>query len=242
MTILFLLFYKFIKKERSRLDNWNGIVSLLIACLELILLINLLVFSQKNRSNKQVMSIISLLMIYQIFEFFICGLNVNQSYIIYLAFAVITFLPPLNLLFSLNYFGYKNKNLIFVFVPALLFILYYAFNINDFTVAGCSVFYASYNYPLGTLYGLFYYSPILISIYLFFKGVKNETVRIKKVLSIFVLAGLLFISIPVLIAFFLLLFHHNGLLLAIESVMCKFAFIYAVCLSFFCLNNKIEKA
>jgi hypothetical protein len=38
-------------KSKNKMDNWNGIGSLLIACVELILLINLLVFAEKNKFN-----------------------------------------------------------------------------------------------------------------------------------------------------------------------------------------------
>ncbi|MDO8549493.1 MAG: hypothetical protein Q7S39_04980, partial [Ignavibacteria bacterium] len=68
------------------LDNWNGIASLLIACSELLLLINLLIFSKKNKINYLIYIIIALLTGYQAFEFFICGVDIDSSMTAYLAF------------------------------------------------------------------------------------------------------------------------------------------------------------
>jgi hypothetical protein len=46
------------------------------------------------------------------------------------------------------------------------------------------------------------------------------------------------VSLPVIAAFILLAIHNESLLVIIESVMCKFAFVYAVCLGYFTLLNK----
>ena len=50
-----------------------------------------------------------------------------------------------------------------IFLPALIFVIYYTFAIDQFAVTSCTVLYASYNYPLGDLYGFIYYIPIIIS-------------------------------------------------------------------------------
>jgi hypothetical protein len=45
-------------------------------------------------------------------------------------------------------------------------------------------------------------------------------------------------AIPVLFAFLLAALRMPGMLNSVESIMCKFAFPYALCLTFFALNNK----
>ena len=148
--------------------NWNGIVSLLIACLEFLLLFNLLVFVEKNKFNKIAMIIIALLAAYQTMEFLMCQVGLKSAFFPYFAFVIISFLPPLNLLLVVTLkLEHKFKSTKFLFfVPAILFSVYYTFVIPNFALTSCTVLYATYHYPLGDLFGFFYYLPILISIIL----------------------------------------------------------------------------
>ena len=118
------------------MNNWNGIISLLIASLELIFLINLLIFAEKNKLNLLVISIMFLLFGYQAIEYFICGIGLSSSFMAYLAFVDITFLPPLNLLFVLSLFGNKSKLVPVIFLPAVVFVIYYSVIINEFDMLG----------------------------------------------------------------------------------------------------------
>ncbi len=123
----------------------------------------------------------------------------------------------------------------------LSFILYYPFVIDQFTVTSCAVLYATYNYPLGDLYGLFYYTPIMVVMFLLIRGIKKgkdkKTIFISKIL----LAGNIIISIPVATAFILMATGNYYLIAKIESIMCKFAFAYALCLGVVCLYNSKRK-
>jgi hypothetical protein len=221
--------------------NWNGIVSLLVACIELILVINLFAFAEKNKLNKTAAVIITVLFIYQLFEFFMCHFGLSYPFMAYLAFVDISFLPPLVLFYTLKFLDLPwqkyNKH---IFIPAILFIIYYGISVPQFKVVSCTVIYASYNYPLGTLYGLFYYIPLLISMILLIKHVRNtktgKTVFMSKVL----LSGLFMAFVPVFISFILSAFGYRVLLDAIESIMCKFALIIAFCFGFVSLYNKKE--
>ena len=222
------------------MNNWNGLASLSLACIEFILLINLTVFAEKNKINLMAMALVLLLTIYQAIEFLMCSLNLKFSYMAYLAFADISFLPPLNLYFILRYFGVNGKYLKMIFIPAIIFVVYYSLVIEKFAVVSCSVLYASYNYPLGSLYGLFYYLPTIAAIIYLIKRLREKKDPAKEKLIKVLLGGLLFVSLPVITAFILLAMHNSRLLEIIESIMCKFAFVYAVCLAYFSLNNKIN--
>lgn len=219
--------------------NWNGIISLLIACLELLLLFNLLVFVEKNRINIIAMGMIALLAAYQSLEFLMCQVGLQDSFFPYLAFVIIGFLPPLNLLltFTLTNNQNLNRKVLIIFIPAIAFSIYYAFVIPKFVVAKCTVLYASYHYPLGDLFGAFYYLPILISIVLLIKFIKTTTDKKKKIIAKVLLSGSILISFPVVIGFALMFVKNYSIISSIESIMCKFAFVYAVCLSFVCLYN-----
>jgi hypothetical protein len=219
------------------LNNLDGIISLFIACIELVLLVNLLVFTDKNRQNFLAYLILLLLTGYQTFEYLICGIGMNSSLMAYLTFMDITFLPPLSFLLVLSWLKIKSKLKPLIFLPAVFFVIYYSSVIDQFEVVKCNVFYATYNFPLGTLYGAFYYLPIFISFILLVNNYKKadpETAKQNKLL----ITGYYFIIIPVVASFILLLLNLPGLLHSIESILCKFAFGYAVSLGFFALNNR----
>jgi len=91
------------------------------------------------------------------------------------------------------------------------------------------------------LYGFFYYTPILAAIVLLVRGIKQ--VKDKKTLFIskILLASNIIISIPVIVAFILMATGDYYLIAKMESIMCKFAFAYALCLSIVCLYNSKRK-
>ncbi len=218
------------------MNNLDGIASLLIACIEIVLLVNLVIFVDKNKSNVLVFAIILLLAGYQVSEYLICGIGIKSSRMAYTAFALISSLPPLSLLLVLTYLKIRFKLAPLIFLPAIFFVIYYASVINEFSVVKCSVLYASYNYPLGTLYGAFYYLPIFISFFLLYRNINNREFPVKQ--TRLLIKGHYFIIIPVIASFTLLLLNLPGLVNSIESVLCKFASGYAVALGFFALNNR----
>jgi hypothetical protein len=223
------------------MDNWNGIGSLFIACVELILLINLLVFAEKNRFNKTAILIIFVLMIYQSLEFFMCQLGLDIPFMAFLAFVDIIFLPPLIIVLLSRLYNYESTYLNLIFLPATFFIIYYTSVIDKFVVTSCTVLYATYSYPLGDLYGVFYYSPIIIAIIILIKKVLQKTAKKIHIISKILLTGNIIISIPVIVGFVMMFSGNHYLIAKIESVMCKFAFFYAVCLSIAVLYNSKGK-
>jgi hypothetical protein len=223
------------------LNNWNGTLSLLIACLEFLLLFNLLIFAEKNRLNKIAIIMIALLAAYQTMEFLMCQVELQSAFFPYFAFVIISFLPPLNLILTSAFTKVSADKLssfsYIVFLPAILFSIYYSFIIPEFAVTSCTVLYATYHYPLGDLYGFFYYLPILISIILLALFVRKENDKKKKLIGKVLLFGSIFISIPPVLGFTLMFTGSYSLISAMESVMCKFAFVYVLCLSFICIYN-----
>ena len=219
------------------MKNWNGTVSLLIACFEFHLLFNLLIFAEKNRLNKIAITLVALLAAYQMLEFLMCQVELQSAFFPYFAFVIISFLPPLNLILTLSLT--RNLTLLsyLIFIPAILFSIYYTFIIPQFAVTSCTVLYATYNYPLGDLFGFFYYLPILISIVLLILFLKKESDKKKRLIGKVLLFGAGFISIPPLLGFSLMFAGSYAVISAIESVMCKFAFVYALCLTFICIYN-----
>ena len=183
------------------------------------------------------MLIILLLMIYQSFEFLMCHLNLQFSFMPYLAFVDISFLPPLGLFYIVTFLGYKSNYFKLFFLPAVLFSIYYTFVIAKFTVTSCAVFYATYNYPLGDLYGFFYYSLVISAIIILTINL-IRSFGIKRKFAVIILTAHIIISIPVISAFILAWMNKPEALDLIESMMCKFAFAYAIALTLVTLMNK----
>lgn len=221
------------------MNKYDGIVSLLFACIEIIYLINLLIFSEKNSINKLIIGIIALLFGYQFIEFLICNIGLQKQIFIYFAFLDITLLPPLCLYAVLKFSERESHFNKLVFIPALFFIFYYPFVLDQFAVTKCTVLYASYHYPLGELYGIFYYLPIIFSIIILNKKWGAEADPLKKSLTRTFLFGFLFTFIPSMI----LAIAIPTFLTAVESLLCKLAFVFASFLFYFALKNrkKIER-
>lgn len=216
------------------MQNFDGIISLLLACIELVFLVNLLIFAEKNIINKLAMLTLLLLLGYQTIEFFICYVGLQRQIVIYLAFLDITLLPPLGLFTVLKYAHKQKKYHYWIFVPAVFFIIYYPFVLDKFAVTKCTVLYASYNYPLGPLYATFYYLPVLATMIILNKKWGSETDKREKSLTRLFFFGYLFTFIPaMIIALFVPAF-----ITAVESLLCKLAFVLAVFLTLFVLKNR----
>ncbi len=214
--------------------NLDGSISLLIACMELVFIINLLIFAQKNSVNKMLIGQLALLFGYQFLEFLICFMGIQKQIVIYFAFLDITLLPPLGLYIALKYTGKLQSYHKYIFIPALFFILYYPFVLDQFKVTKCTVLYASYNYPLGEFYAVLYYLPIIAAMIIYNKNWGAEQDPHQKGLTRLLFFGYIFTFIPsMIIAIFFLSFVY-----AVESLLCKMAFILATFSFIFVLKNR----
>jgi hypothetical protein len=220
--------------------NWDGIISLLIASIEALLIFNLLIFVDKNKINYLIIILIFLFASYQFMEFLICNQELKSPFNTYLAFAIITLIPVINL-FLINRILYLSSQRFFkiseiIFsLSALFFIVFYGMNLNLFKVEKCTVFYATYNYPLGFLYGIFYYTPILLTFIKLISTIKESVDNAAKKKLKILLVGYFFIVTPPLIGFLLRLFDLKEISNSMESILCKFAFFYAIAISFFAI-------
>ena len=212
----------------------DGIISLLIACIELVYIINLLIFAEKNSINKLVTGLVALLFGYQFIEFLICFVGIQKQILIYLAFLDISFLPPLGLYTVLKFAGKLKSYHKFVFAPALFFIIYYPFVLDQFAVAKCTVLYASYHYPMGDFYGAFYYLPVIATLIILNKKWGADTDPKQKALTRLFFFGYIFTFIPAMISAIFI----PSFVLSVESLLCKMAFVFATFLTIFALKNK----
>ncbi len=213
--------------------TFNGIGSLFIACVELLLILNLLIVAEKNKLNKIAFLILTLLFAYQAAEFVICYFNLRLQYLNLLAFVIITFLPPLGLYFILSLLEYDFKWQKLIFFPYLIFIFIFLF--SGIEVTRCSPLFAVYKYSLGFIYGLFYYLPIILVIFLLIVKLKTVKDKIKRKMMIILLIGFTLSFVPII---FLKLISSTYRI-AVESLVCKQALLLALALAYFILTNKI---
>ena len=219
------------------MENIQGLISLFLACVELVLLINLFIFAEKNGVNKKIIGLVGLLLGYQLFEFVICYFGVEANHIVYLAFVVISFLPPLLLNLVMTIRNDKVSIRRIIFTPIILLLLYFTLIIPEFVVTRCTILFAAYDIPLPDLYGFLYYSPVLTTIILLFKMIRNEKYQKQKTNLIILNTGIVLTFIPTEII--ILLFP--SLIEFVESFLCKSASIMALTLTVFAMRNKDER-
>ncbi|MDP2300835.1 MAG: hypothetical protein Q8N03_00230 [Ignavibacteria bacterium] len=213
--------------------NFDGLFSLFIFCIEILFILNLLYFANRNRTNLIGLAMLTVLACYQFIEFLICNQMIQSPTIAYFAFVDISFLPPFGLMLSLSLNNKLKKVHLLAFVPALTLLIYYAGMIETFKVVRCSFFYAMYHYPFGDLYGFIYYIPVILTLIIFTLGIKNNIDPEKIFFNKVLLTGYLLFVIPSIIAFIV----YPEFWRMVESVMCKFAFLFACCVSYFILKN-----
>jgi hypothetical protein len=216
------------------MENIDGIASLLIACIELVYIVNLLIFAKKNPVNLLSIGIVALLFGYQFLEFLICFAGLQDKIFIYLTMVDISYLPPLGLYTVLLYTGKLKSHHKYIFIPAIFFTIFFLIIISDLEVTKCTVLYATYHYPLGPLYATFYYLPIIGSMIILNKRWGFETEKKQRELTRLHFFGYLFTFLPgMIIAIFFPTF-----VVAVESLLCKLAFVLATFLTIFVLKNK----
>ena len=220
------------------MENFPGIVSLFLVCLELVLLINLFIFAEKNTVNKKILWLVGLLFGYQLFEFVICYFSIESNLVVYLAFVIISFLPPLllNLVMTI-----RNDRIFLrkiIFLPIILLLLYFTLIIPEFVVTRCTVLFAAYDIPLPDLYGFLYYSPVLISIILLTRMIFSSEYKSQTTNLIILNTGMVLTFIPT----WLIILAFPNLIEFVESLLCKSASIMALTLTGFAIRNKEVKA
>jgi hypothetical protein len=88
------------------------------------------------------------------------------------------------------------------------------------------------------VYGFFYYLPLLSTLILIIKNMKHTREQKFPISIRYLFYGQLSLIFPVAIAFTLLALGYVGLRDSIESILCKFAFLYCMTLVYFALSNK----
>ncbi len=209
----------------------DGLVSLIFFFIEFAFLIIIII---KNRKHPQFVWIISLmifLQVYQLMEFLVC-IGIDPNIIGRMGLVSITFLPPLGVLLT----SYVTKLKHWINWSGILvgigLSVYYCIVPNAFTDLTCNPFYATYNYPLGNFYGIFYFGYIIWALLLIIIAFIVNRKKSKKDLNrnaIIVLIGYISFLLPMAITV-IIDFSTKP---SISSIMCKYAILLATTLLIF---------
>jgi hypothetical protein len=164
-------------------------------------------------------------------EFLMC-IGIDPNIIGRMGLVAITFLPPLGILLTSYICDLKHWINWSGIVFAVGLSIFYSVVPDAFTELTCNPFYATYSYPLGNVYGIFYFGYIAWAfILIIIAAIRNKsqsrTALNKK--GIYVLIGYLSFLIPMGLT---ILIDYTTLS-ALESIMCKYAILLAVTLFLF---------
>ncbi len=164
-------------------------------------------------------------------EFLMC-IGVNPNIIGRMGLVAITFLPPLGVLLT-SYVTNLKHWINWSGIPfAIGLSVYYIIVPNAFTLQTCNPFYAVYTYPLGNLYGIFYFGYIFWALILIVIAWIFNRKRVRKFSNknaILVLVGYISFLLPMAITV-VIDFSTSS---AIPSIMCKYALLLAITLFVF---------
>ena len=217
----------------------DGILSLILFGIELILLIIICI---KNRDHPQfwiIFTIMLLLQTYQLSEFLLC-IGVAQNIVVRLAISIITFLPPTGYLLTIRVLQCKRKFVLLIFYLSLIFavILSFYFFFWDTTIVmkDCNPIYAVYQIGFTHLYGVYYNSVILLTLLVIFYQIIFKRVLKHNLKGLLVLIGYISFLLPMIIT----LLVDPLLVSATTSIMCKYAILLAIMLLIFSFYKKKE--
>jgi len=175
---------------------------------------------------------------YQLSEFFMC-IGVRPDIVIHISFVVITFLPPTGLYLVTKMTNQQRPELVLYFLVGTLFSIYYGLKSGTVELIDCNPLYAIYSYQNSSLYGIYYYFTILLSIYLlvYYLLKKHELKQANKN-PLLLLMGYLAFLLPMGIITII----DPSLNAAIPSIMCKYALSLAIMLTLivYSSDNVIE--
>jgi len=218
------------------MEEFIGIFFLFVASLELLLLVNALIFSQKNKINIIIFIIIAIYAANHLFEFLICQFDFNDAIILFLNFSLISFLPSLSLLLALKFWHHETLLKYIIFLPVLFLIYYFTNSVYAFSATECSFLFVTYSYPLRSELGIFYFLLNTAALLFLLVKLKNPKLRYKKHLNWILIIS---ISVSIILPFIIILLIPSINKYA-ESILNKFAFFYVIGLTYFSLKNKTE--
>ena len=211
-----------------RLYCFSPLIMLATFIIEILLAIYVFIKSIKANSDVGIVVVLIFLALFQLSEYQICD-GLDTILWTRIGFLAITFLPILGLylISKLNKTSYILK---FGFLIALIFVIIFFFIPNSIKGATCGGNYIIFDIQsnINVLFGIYYLGFLFLGIWEATKGIKNKNKRkIKNALAWFIIGYLSFI-LPLTIVYIFIPITR----IAIASIMCGFAVIFAFILAF----------
>ncbi len=215
--------------NKNKLKCFSPEVMLATFIVEIMMATYVLVRYRLSFSAKLVVAILISLATFQAVEFKICGGDFNV-YLAKIGFVAITLLPPLglHLISRIAEVKYLIKTGYFF---AALFIFHIIFSSGAISQAVCSGNYVIFSTSpyLSLPYGLYYFILLGIGIWICIEGAFLNKKSTQKAKALFwMMMGYLSFMFPMAVLYM----WNRDLLTATASVMCGFAVIFAIILTF----------
>jgi hypothetical protein len=219
---------------RGNLYCFSPPVMLATFAIELCLALYTLWRYRLNRVSRLVVLLFGFLAIFQLAEYMVCGgLGMTANTWARVGYVAITILPPLGVNLAYALAGKINRAVVgTTYVFAAGFIAYFLLASDVFTGSQCLGNYVIFQ--LGTtashLYGVYYYGLLFLAIGLSFQYARNAAGRNKRALQAFI-AGYILFMLPTAIVNTI----DPATISGIPSIMCGFAILLALVVSFWVL-------
>lgn len=231
---------KKILKNKSTLFCFTPEVMLLTFVTEMILALYTFIKYRTSKFGRAVVLTLILLATFQIAEFGICR-GTNPLIWAKIGFVAITLLPVLGL-YLIYLLDRKAHFLRLGYVFAAGFLMFFIFVPNSIQGAACGGNYVIFSGPQGLymLWGSYYFGFLLLAVWELLDRMLtlSKKEKVKKLFFWFIIGYLSFI-LPLAVLYFLFESVRGG----ITSVMCGFAILFALILTFkiIPLYNEISK-
>jgi hypothetical protein len=217
------------KKNRVTLYCFSPLVMIITFAIEMIFAIYVFIKSIKHKTDFGIVLILLFLAMFQLSEYQIC-MGSDLLFWARVGLFSITFLPALGYYVIVKLKEESNLVKIAFFFAisfAALFVLY-PNTINEVSCGGNYVIF-DIDSKIHSLYGYYYFGFLLLGVYEASKGIKdiNISTKVKNALKWFIIGYLSFILPLTLVYIFIPITR-----VAVASIMCGFAVIFAAILTF----------
>ncbi len=216
------------------MDDYNGLLALFIACMNLVLVLNILVFAEKNTLIKYIIFLITLFVLDQFGEFINCYFEPAESILLFIKLIVMLFIPATILIIVWNIHGANAKyNWITFVVPIVLSIVYAVSSLQP-EVISCSPGSAAYLFPFQGITDAYFIASLILSAVILYSGIVKFPDQKKIIIVIF--TGLVLAVLPAVIASLI----SNSAYEIKESLFGKTSVTLSVTLTYYSLKKKSE--
>lgn len=205
----------------------DGVLSLIFFILELGILSYVIIKNRDHPYFRWIAATLSLLLLYQLAEFLVCA--TGAEIVLKLSHVIITFLPPLGYHFAVKITKWPKKDYLIFYLAAIGFSIRFLFVEGAVIFLDCNFVFADYDTPnIQMLYSMYYSGSMLYAIGFLVNNFRNGDTDGDRGMMKLLIFGYLSFILPMLTT----LIINRAYETLVTSVMCKFAFPFAIMLGY----------